>query len=218
MKNFPLLLFFALTFAFAASAQTNQNLSCPSFYVTGGEEIAEPGETLTFTAKIENYDLSKLSFVWTVSSGEILEGQGTLSIKVLKKDDGKSITAVISITGLPQSCASEAYETEPICSCTSPRLLDEFSISEMRIDKARLDNFVSMLQREPNAQFYIVEYFKPKTTKKVIDRKTQKIRDYLVYEKLFAKERFTILTADSENKQNRTKFWIVPPGARMPQP
>lgn len=232
MKYFSLLLFFALTFSFDASAQTNQTPSagsartietspCPAFDVKVdeniNERILEPRVPITFTANVGKYDLSKLSFNWIISRGEILEGQGTSSIKVLNDtDDG--VTATIEIEGLPEGCVSTESEMSATICRPNARLFDEFSTLPSQIEKEKLDNLVNELGNNQNAQAFIMEYFKRGTAQKVIDRKIQKITDYLVYEKLIAKDRFTILTADSEWGQHRTKFWIVPLGASLPQP
>ncbi len=173
---------------------------------------------MTFTVNVEKFDLGKLSFNWTVSTGEILEGQGTSSIKVSKKDYNENTTATVEIEGLPEGCSNTASETGAVCRCMYPTLFDEFSIPTSRIEKVRLDNLINELGNNPNAQAFIVEYFKPNTPKKVIAQKIQKITDYFVNIKRLEKERFTILAADSEDEQNRTKFWIVPPGAKSPQP
>lgn len=217
MKFFPLLLFFVLFLAVAVSGQTNQNSSCPNIDITGGG-VVDPGEPMTFTVNVENYDSSKLSFKWTTSNGDIIEGQGTQSIKVSVGDNDVNTTVTVEIEGLPSGCANIDSETaSPIC-YRQPTLFDEFSIPASRIEKARLDNLISELGNNPNAQAFIVEYFKPNTPKKVIAQKIQKITDYFVNIKRLEKERFTILAADSEDEQNRTKFWIVPPGAKSPQP
>jgi len=81
MKFFPLFLCFVLFLAFTVSGQTNQTSSCPTVDVSGSR-IVNSGEPMTFTVNVENYDTGKLSFNWTTSNGDIIEGQGTQSIKV----------------------------------------------------------------------------------------------------------------------------------------
>ncbi len=214
MKYFPLILFFALIFAFAGSAQTDQTLNCPSISVSGSG-LVNPGEPMFFTAKVENYDLSKLSFKWTISGGEFLDGQGTLSIKVLKKDNNENITATIEVEGVPEGCWNIISETAAICGCVNPRLFDEFSTQSSQINKERLDNLINEIQGSPNETIYIIEYFKSGTPTSVINRKIRKLPEYLIYQKKLEKEKFTIL-AESQSEKNLTKVWIVPPGAENP--
>ena len=218
MKIFPLLFCLVSFFAGFASAQTNPNPNCPNLNVSSGG-IVKPGEPMLFTAQVEGYGTSGLSFDWSVSTGEILEGQGTTTIKVLKKKDNReNLTATVQVKGLPEGCGNTASETEPICNCIVPSVLfDEFSIPAPQIDKARLADFIIELQKNPNAQGYIIEYFKLNMPKKAIKQKLQKIADYLVKEMRFEKDRITIITS-FDSSQNLTKFWIVPPVATTPQP
>jgi hypothetical protein len=216
MKYFPLILLFVSFFSFTVSAQTSQNPACPTISVTGGR-IVKPGEPLDFTVKVENYDLSKITFEWTVSGGKLIEGQGTTAIKVSKDNEDENITATVTVKGLPEGCPMNASETGSVCHCVHPILFNEFSIPASQIDKARLDNLVKEIADNPSSQIYIIEYFKRGTAQKIIDRKIQKITDYLVYERQIEKERITILT-DSEIDMKITRFWLVPPGAEPPKP
>jgi hypothetical protein len=216
MKNFPLLFCLVLFLGFAVSSQTKPDSSCPTIDISGGG-IAKPGDTLTFTVNVENYDLSKLSFNWKTSSREIVEGQGTQSIKVLISETGDNTTVAVEIKGLPEGCKSTFYETAAPYDPPNPRLFDQFSIPASRIDKARLDNSVVELGENRDTRIFIIEYFKTNTPQRVIEQKIQKITDYLLYEKQLEKERFIILTAIWQER-NWTKIWIVPPGAKAPTP
>lgn len=114
MKNFPLLFCLVLFLASGVSAQTEKSTNCPKIELTVSDGYAEPGKIFTFTAKVENYDLAKLSFRWTTSSGEILESQTSSSIKVKVNEKGETPVAVIEIKGLPEVCPATAIETPPI--------------------------------------------------------------------------------------------------------
>jgi hypothetical protein len=216
MKNTLLILSFLLFFASGVFAQNTQGLNCPTVDVSGGGVI-ESGEPMTFTASVENYDLSKLTFKWTVSGGEILEGQDTQTIKVsTKKYSRINITATVEVKGLPEGCLAMESETGSAgCKC-SPVLFDEFSIPTSMIDKARLDYLVSELTSEAVSHIVIIEYFKRTTPENTVKRKIRKITDYLINQKKLEKSRFTISVGESD--EDRTKFWIVPPGAENPTP
>jgi hypothetical protein len=217
MKIFPLLFGLVLFLTFAVSAQTNQNASCPKIDVSG-VGLTPLSVPMTIMVSIEGYDLSKLSFRWTTSAGVISEGQGTTSIRISNYKMGENVTATVEVTGLPEGCNNTASETgSVICSCPSPTLSDEFSIPVSQIDKARLADFINELKKNPNAQGYIIEYFKPKTPQKIVNQKFRKIADYLVNELQFEKERITIIT-NFDKPEYLTKFWIVPPGAEPPTP
>lgn len=55
---------------------------CPTISVDGAEFTYYKALPLIFTANITGGDNSKRSYKWTVSGGEIIEGQGTPEIKV----------------------------------------------------------------------------------------------------------------------------------------
>jgi hypothetical protein len=216
MKNFPLLFFFVFFFAFAVAAQTNQNPACPTLDISGGG-MPEPGKPLSFTAHIDTKGKElKLKYNWLISGGEITAGQGTLTITV-KSLTSENATATIEVEGFPEGCPNTASETGPICSCiVLSILIGEFSIPASQINKEGLDELVNNLQENPNAQGYVIEYFKRGTPQRVVKQKIQKTTDYLVNKKQLEKDRVTILI-DVGNTQNLTKLWIVPPGAAMPE-
>lgn len=65
-----------------AVAQTNETLTCPTILLNGPSGFPIPDELIKYSVSLsedaKNFDLK---YVWTVSGGEILEGQGTPFIK-----------------------------------------------------------------------------------------------------------------------------------------
>ncbi len=82
---------------------------CPSITVTG---VANDGATALFSANVTSL-LENLSYSWSVSSGTIEAGQGTLQINVAGLT-GKSVTATVEVGGGPASCPSTASATVDI--------------------------------------------------------------------------------------------------------
>jgi hypothetical protein len=54
---------------------------CPTLKISGSENV-KAGETVTFTAKVEGGSATDYTYNWSISQGEITEGQGTAEIKV----------------------------------------------------------------------------------------------------------------------------------------
>lgn len=214
MKIFPLLFCLILFFAAGVLGQNNQTLNCPTLDVTGGG-IPEPDEPLTFTANVGDYDLSKLTFEWTVSSGEIIEGQGTSTIKVLHKNNRENITATVEVKDSSSGCVLRDSETGSTFCPPPVRLFDEYGPLNNGDLKARLQNLFVELGNNPNAQGYIINY----GTDREIARREKQIRDAVTFLNLDA-PRLTMVNGGA-NPRGRgiwTKVWIVPPGADNPTP
>lgn len=215
MKNLAFALILFLIFCSAALAQTNETSPCPMISITGPSDVISPNEPIVFAAdlgkKAENFNLK---YNWTVSSSEIIEGQGTLIVKVLHKNFVESLTATVEIEGLPKECENIASMTMSIDPVRKPELFAEFSTASLKIDKAKLDGLTKKLLDEPTAMIYIIEKFKPDTSQKSIKQKVQKTKDYLIKEKRIEKDTIVILTALSD--KNLSQFFIVPVGTYPP--
>jgi hypothetical protein len=78
---------------------------CPKVIVECPTDIPEAGKSYTVKVRVEG-DTSnqELSYNWSVSSGEIIEGQGTSSLKIRISDPSKSVTATVEVNGLKLDC------------------------------------------------------------------------------------------------------------------
>ncbi len=191
--------------------------ACPKISVIAPAGITEPGELFSFSAKIDGEVPKNVSYRWSVSKGEIIEGQGSLGIKV--KAEWKTeinLIATIEVIGSPEGCPNAASEiSSAACNCT-PILFDEFTSLASRIDKVRFDVWVEELRKRENATGYIIEYFLRKTAKKVVDKKIVLITSYLTKTKGLDAKSFKVVVVIDD--QNRTKLYIVPPDAEFPAP
>jgi hypothetical protein len=79
---------------------------CSSITVTG---IAGEGPNALFSANVTSL-VENLTYNWSVSSGTIEAGQGTLQINVAGLT-GESVTAMVEVGGGPASCPSTASAT-----------------------------------------------------------------------------------------------------------
>lgn len=200
-------LFLALISFVGVFAQTNETLPCPTVSVTGPPGIPNLEEPIIFTAEIgKESEKLGLRYLWTITDGEIIEGQKTDQIKVFRKDFcEKYLTATVEISGLPKNCRNTASETFAISCCfTQPIQVDEFSVSPSQIDKTKLDNIVNESQKFSGAQIYIIENFARKTAPKTITLKNQKIIDYL---KTRGVERDSITLINASGGEDRTQLF-----------
>ena len=116
---------FLQNFAFAQTQPVNLSF-CPTISITGSSGITFPGDLWSFKADIKDFDISELKFEWAVTNGEIIKGQGTLSIDVKPIDACESVTATIKILGLPQTCTNEVTGSGYVACEATVTVIDEY--------------------------------------------------------------------------------------------
>jgi hypothetical protein len=78
---------------------------CPKLIIECPTEIPESGKTYTVKVRVEGDNSNQeLSYNWSVSNSEIIEGQGTSSLKVRISDPGKGVTATVEVNGIKLDC------------------------------------------------------------------------------------------------------------------
>ena len=116
MKRLLLVAGFALAFCVGAFGQTTTvDPLCPGISVTGPAGITEPGGTAAYTLDITNEQGKAYEYIWSVSSGEIVSGQGTKSILVKTPENHAGMTATVQVKGTPVGCANLASESSSCC-------------------------------------------------------------------------------------------------------
>ena len=90
--------------------------NCPIISVNTSASPIKAGETMTFTANVSGGSSSDIVYNWTVSGGEIIEGQGTPVIKVATTSQmaGKTVEATIEIEGICEDCSKTKSATVSI--------------------------------------------------------------------------------------------------------
>jgi hypothetical protein len=69
----------------------------------------EEGADIKYIARVNGAGYKrKLVYHWTVTRGEIMSGQGTLSITVKAERSGTEIGATLEVKGLPERCDGKA--------------------------------------------------------------------------------------------------------------
>jgi hypothetical protein len=85
---------------------------CPKLIIECPTDVPESGKTYTVKVRAEGHNSNQeLSYNWSVSSGEIIEGQGTSSVKIRISDPSQSVTATVEVNGLKLDC-------ERVASCS----------------------------------------------------------------------------------------------------
>jgi hypothetical protein len=213
MKNFPLLFCLVLLFAVAVAAQNNQSSNCPTLDISGGG-LVEVGQPVSFTANIIDRENRQFEYVWTVSSGRIVSGQGTAAITVELTAEN-DITVTVEVKGFPEGCRNTQSDT---LGCglrpPKPRLFDEYGPVPNGDLKARTQNLYVELGNISAAQGYVINY----GTNREIARSEKQLRDAISSLNLDA-SRVTLVRGGANPRGERgvwTRVWIVPPGANNP--
>lgn len=93
---------------------------CPTVSVSCPSDL-DYTKPAMFKASISGIATDGIRYDWTVSSGTILEGQGTATITV--DPGGQVITATVTVSGLPNSCSTQASCSLPIADAAPPAVL-----------------------------------------------------------------------------------------------
>lgn len=191
-------------------------LSCPTISVISSSSVTLPDEAFSFTADIsKGYDTSNLKYVWTVSKGKIVNGQGTLKIDIAPQKN-EFITATLAVQGLPANCDNIFSESYLCADCYSPRialLRDEYNRISFNEENLRLNKFANEFENYPDAMVFIKKSFTRSVSKITAYRDLQRISDHLQSRGINSG---LIIFDATFGKEERTTLFIVPPGADLP--
>jgi hypothetical protein len=191
---------------------------CPTLDVTGPAGTVNAGETITFTANVSGGGATNVTYDWSVTSGTIIEGQGTPVIRVATTADmaGQSTTATVRIGGVCEECPKEASETATFTErpgTPDNQEVDEFGVLSADDVRTRLDSYFVALQNNPNAQGYIFNY----GTARDVARRETLIRNHIRFRN-FDASRITFVRGDTNGGTLRTRLVLSPAGAPTPTP
>ncbi|MEJ7714107.1 MAG: hypothetical protein WKF84_30750 [Pyrinomonadaceae bacterium] len=190
--------------------------------ISAPSNISE-GDVVTFAADVTNNGKLPLNYSWRVSpeSARILSGQGTPTITVDSTGLGSQrVTAILNI---------DDRATDPLCACKqeaqgntivsapsappliTPRRFDEFPSLSFDDDKARLDNLAIELQNSPGAVAHVLVYGNK------ANRLGARAQSYLVATRGIDASRVRVVNGGLSDV-NYIELWLVPRGAKPPQP
>jgi PKD-like domain len=156
---------------------------CPTLTVSCPTGEIRVGDRFTVNAKVSGAEAETvLSYVWSISAGKIMSGQGTDSITVdTSAMAGQSPTMTVEVGGikgcpLMESC-SIIFEALRFI---EPSKFDEYSELSFREEKQRLDNLAAQLREEPGAVAYIIVYAGRRTRPGEVRARVKRARRYLI--------------------------------------
>lgn len=182
-----------------------QETKCPTLTVSGPAGIPKKEEGMVFKAYVKGRDTAP-SFSWTASGGEIVEGQGTDSIRVMF-DEFRRVTATVRVSGFPEGCPNTASEMAAITSHAPATIIKEES-GHASIGK---DLVGDAMKNNPGALIWVVIEAKNEAS---ID--PLKSRTIDIWKGFSDVERSSIHFVIKTTKRDHTTIYLVPPGATPP--
>lgn len=175
---------------------------------------------ITFTATLNSADGSVTPmYSWMISSGTIVSGQGTPSIKVDTADAGEygSVTATLLVTGYSSECVVNASGTVEVKMKPVPRKISEYNESAKASDEESvLDTAIEELQNFPDNRLYLISYRSSKTKAGATEPMLQRAVTYM-NKKGVSSDRIDRIYGDRKDPP-AIEIWFIPPGAPMPKP
>ena len=213
----PILLFFLSLPAFCQES----SLPCPSISISGPAGVPNIGDKIPFSLSIgKEIELYSPTYRWSATTGDIILGKDNRSVDLINADlINKSLTVTVQIDGLPQGCPNVASETMSYDPPLQASKLFEIKGSLAEVSKSRFDEILSALNHDPVALLYVT-IAAGNTSSTTVKRKRSDIL------KLFGSPAFravlqngtSVVYVNSDKKDNKVAFWLVPPGANSPQP
>jgi hypothetical protein len=188
---------------------------CPTgLAVTANPTLVQVDQTVAFTADV-NLNGTNPTFNWSVSAGEIVEGQGTPRIVVRATPGTREITATASLGGIDPSCPASASATAQVEEPPTTRQIDDYGRLSNDDIKQRNDQAVITLQEAgADARLFIISYGTPRDVQR---RNNFIVRD-LTTRRGIDPSRIVTVNGGTSTTGIRTQVYVVPAGAQEPQP
>jgi hypothetical protein len=209
-----LYLLILLTFCGCVFGQTPTYVDAkPSLEVTCPDRLVSVGDEFTVETSFKSVTGGTPLYEWSVSTGTIVAGQGTPSLRVRADQPGVAITAFLEIGGGPfwfepltETC------TTGVASKPEAKLMSEFGVKNIGYVELMFDNFFAELWNDPSASGSVaISGPSPQERKRL-----KRWADRLIKIREFDRSRLTFV--DSEKAPlGRFRIWMVPIGAEMPK-
>lgn len=213
MKRIIFFLILLSAFYVSTFAQTDKS-ACPTINIVMPQS-AIPADTeisiaVGLTNMSENYNLQ---YKWKVSSGEIIDGQGTDVISFLSKKDSVNIRVTVNIKGLPEKCNNTASETFPLVQSRCNMPFDSYTEAELNEEFARFAQLMIALKREPEMQGFIIIEIEENETVEQTKIHIQTLIEF-IKSREFSNERLTFVIKKSD--AHLTTIYVLPKDVKFP--
>jgi hypothetical protein len=197
-------------------------MECPEITMETPSAIICPDAEVTFTASVLGVAANaQQTYHWTVSSGRIISGQGTQTIRVAtvnaSADIELGLRATVEVVGGQWgSCSRTASYGVQVKAFCPDRKFDEFlGTASLEEEKARLGNFASRLRGEPHTMGIITLRSGGKMNAGEAEARLERARKYLVDE--LGIETNRVYTREGDGLEELTiELWVMPTNPNSP--
>jgi hypothetical protein len=197
--------------------QESEIVNCYPIRASGDGYVLRRDSPLKFSAafSLGNPDIP-VTYLWTVTAGKIVAGQGQDSIIVdVREAKEKQVTAEVEVKGLPTDCQLRASYTTVVG--VVPYKLSEFEENYSEALQANLDNLTVFLQKESSLQDYIIVYGGRIGRRGYAGLRAERAKYYLTEVRGMPLGRFAILEGGYREKP-MFEVWLVPRNGPKPIP
>jgi hypothetical protein len=188
---------------------------CPQLVVQGPGRSVRDGEQISFAANIGGGDPNvQPVFNWSISSGTIVNGQGTRTIQVDSTGAGndRQITADLLIGGYSFECRNSATATVPVAA--PAKKVDEFGDLPAQDESGKLDSIVNYLNQAPD-RIYVIGYAGRNNVRGYASDVLRRMKAYTTGK---APADRVVMIDGGFREQPAYEIWVVPIGAEPPRP
>ena len=213
MRRVIFLTIISLSLSAAGFAQGKEDARCPRISVDGPAGIIPPGNIAEFLGTVTGDVPPNVTYLWTVSDGDIVSGRNDLRLNVRILKDGGNVTATFNIDGLPRECPTNVSATYSYVVDPGPIPIEEYSLMSLKKEYERLKLAAIKLRNYPNSVLFVIRY----PTPTVNFRKRNVLIKRYAENVLGLADGLTIVEG-REQERERTKIFIVRPGVSDPTP
>jgi hypothetical protein len=189
---------------------------CPSMGVSGTQHQTYRDQPLKFSVAVHNAPPDvNIGYEWAVSTGSIVEGNGTNQIKVdLSKTDAKRVTASVNIKGFAPECANHAFATAQVG--VFPYQFESTQFYEYSYAIALLDGLFVLMQSEPHSRGHIIIYGRRTGNGAEVPRIIRSVNNHIIFRGQDP-SRLTIINGGFRETSS-VEMYLLPAGVFPPAP
>jgi len=209
-----LILAVVLTGVGTAGFAMERPVQCPDIKLIEPPGLVSAGDTADFRLEPDLKQQRDIRVEWSVSFGQIENGQGTTSIAVRTALEHNFQTMKVKavIKGLPNECVGVFEGTAIVGCCFDPIVLDEWGKLPADDQRGRLDNVLQELINNPaDVALIILDSGKGKTEKDLLKR-VKFIKDHIFGHRKFQANRIVIVSEPASHGYQSVKVYRLPPG------